>query len=52
MLKIEDQQIEFSKGFTDLHTLSYQRILGGNGYGLKDAKTSIEIVSQVRNMEL
>jgi UDP-N-acetyl-2-amino-2-deoxyglucuronate dehydrogenase len=52
VLKIEDQQIEFSKGFTDLHTLSYQRILGGNGYGLKDAKTSIEIVSQVRNMEL
>ena len=52
LLKIEDRQIEFSKGFTDLHTISYQRILEGNGYGLKDAKTSIEIVSQVRNMEL
>jgi len=52
LLKIEDRQIEFSKGFADLHTVSYQRILEGNGYGLKDAKTSIEIVSQVRNIEL
>lgn len=51
-LKIEGEEIEFSDGFTDLHTLSYKRILEGNGYGLKDAKTSIEIVSQVRNVEL
>ena len=47
-LKIENEEIEFSKGFTDLHTLSYQNILGGNGYGLKDAKNSIEVVSQIR----
>jgi UDP-N-acetyl-2-amino-2-deoxyglucuronate dehydrogenase len=51
-LKIEGEEIEFSDGFTDLHTISYKRILEGNGYGLKDAKTSIEIVSQVRNVEL
>ena len=51
-LKIEGEEIEFSDGFTDLHTMSYKRILEGNGYGLKDAKTSIEIVSQVRNVEL
>ena len=51
-LKIEGEEIEFSKGFTDLHKLSYQKILQGKGYGLKDAKTSIEIVSQVRNVEL
>ena len=48
-LKIENEEIEFSKGFTDLHTLSYQNILSGNGYGLKDAKNSIEVVSQIRN---
>ena len=41
-LKIENEEIEFSKGFTDLHTLSYQNILSGNGYGLKDAMNSIE----------
>ena len=47
-LKIENEEIEFSKGFTDLHTLSYQNILSGNGYGLKDAMNSIEVVSQIR----
>ena len=48
-LTIEGESIEFSKGFTDLHTVSYQKILDGFGYGLKDAKNSIEIVSQIRN---
>ncbi len=48
-LSIEGDSIEFSKGFTDLHTVSYQKILQGFGYGLKDAKNSIEIVSQIRN---
>ena len=48
-LSIEGENIEFSKGFTDLHTVSYQEILKGNGYGLSDAKNSIEIVSQIRS---
>tara|TARA_B100000767_G_scaffold267869_1_gene287207 strand:+ start:3537 stop:4433 length:897 start_codon:yes stop_codon:yes gene_type:complete len=48
-LKIEGEDIEFSKGFIDLHTLSYQSILDGKGYGLVDAKSSIEIVSQIRD---
>jgi UDP-N-acetyl-2-amino-2-deoxyglucuronate dehydrogenase len=48
-LTIEDKEIEFSKGFTDLHTVSYQKIIEGEGYGLKDARNSIEIVSQIRN---
>lgn len=50
-LTIEDKEIEFSKGFTDLHTVSYQKIIEGQGYGLIDAKNSIEIVSQIRNYE-
>ena len=50
-LIIEDKEIEFSKGFTDLHTVSYQKIIEGKGYGLIDAKNSIEIVSQIRNYE-
>lgn len=49
LLKIEGQEIEFSNGFTDLHTASYNNILEGNGYGLIDSKPSIEIVSQIRN---
>ena len=48
-LSIEGKDIEFSKGFTDLHTVSYQKILTGEGYGLADAKSSIEIVSEIRN---
>ena len=47
-LSIEGEDIEFSKGFTDLHTVSYQKILEGNGYGLADARNSIEIVSEIR----
>ena len=50
-LNIEGEEIEFSKGFTDLHTVSYEKILDGQGYGLSDAKSSIEIVSQIRNIK-
>ena len=38
--------------FKDLHTVSYQHILAGEGYGLKDAKNAIEIVSQIRNKKI
>ena len=48
-LTIAGEEIEFSKGFTDLHTVSYQKIIEGKGYGLLDAKNSIEIVSKIRN---
>lgn len=48
-LTIEGEEIEFSKGFTELHNLSYQKILKDKGYGLADAKNSIEIVSRIRN---
>ena len=48
-LMVGGQEIEFSDGFTDLHTDSYRSILAGTGYGLADARTSIEIVCQIRN---
>lgn len=48
-LAIEGDNIEFSDGFTDLHTTSYKKILQGKGYGLSDAKDSINIVSKIRN---
>jgi UDP-N-acetyl-2-amino-2-deoxyglucuronate dehydrogenase len=47
-LRMDNREIEFSDGFTDLHTLSYQEILKGNGFGLKDAKPSIELAHQIR----
>jgi UDP-N-acetyl-2-amino-2-deoxyglucuronate dehydrogenase len=48
-LSIDDQEFEFSDGFTDLHTVSYQQILAGKGYGLPDTKPSIHIVYEIRN---
>jgi UDP-N-acetyl-2-amino-2-deoxyglucuronate dehydrogenase len=48
-LAMEGKEIEFSEGFTDLHTLSYQEILKGNGFGLADARPSIELAHKIRN---
>jgi UDP-N-acetyl-2-amino-2-deoxyglucuronate dehydrogenase len=48
-LKMDGQEIEFSEGFTDLHTKSYEQILKGNGFTTKDVLTSIKIVSEIRN---
>lgn len=49
-ITIDNEELEFSSGFTDLHTESYQQILKGNGFGLKDSEKSIEIVHNIRNM--
>ena len=51
-IKIDGKEIEFSGGFTDLHTESYKRVLAGNGFGLDDVKASIEIVSDIRNAKI
>jgi UDP-N-acetyl-2-amino-2-deoxyglucuronate dehydrogenase len=48
-ITINGEELEFSEGFTDLHTVSYQEILAGRGYGLADVKPSIEMVFQIRN---
>jgi UDP-N-acetyl-2-amino-2-deoxyglucuronate dehydrogenase len=50
-ITVEGEEIEFSGGFTDLHTKSYEAILEGNGFGLLEAKTSIDIVHTIRNSE-
>ncbi|MBS1544528.1 MAG: Gfo/Idh/MocA family oxidoreductase [Bacteroidetes bacterium] len=49
-LKIEGEEIEFSEGFVDLHTMCYQRILEGKGFGIEDARQSIESVYSIRQM--
>lgn len=51
-LTMEGNEIEFSDGFTDLHTKSYQHILDGNGFGLNDARPSIQTVYEIRNQTL
>lgn len=41
-------EIEFSEGFTDLHTVSYQAVLDGKGYGIEDARHCVETVETIR----
>lgn len=48
----DGNEIEFSGGFTDLHTVSYQEILAGRGYGLDAAEFSIKTVSAIREAAL
>jgi UDP-N-acetyl-2-amino-2-deoxyglucuronate dehydrogenase len=50
-ITIEGEELEFSDGFTDLHTSSYQEILKGNGYGIEAARQAVEIVYEIRNSE-
>ena len=51
-ITIDDQELEFSAGFTDLHTKSYEQILKGKGFGLKDSEKSIHIVHDIRNLTI
>ena len=51
-ITVDGEEVEFSGGFTDLHTLSYQEILAGRGYGLEDVRASIEVVSAFRTAPL
>ena len=48
-ITVDGKELEFSDGFTDLHTRSYEEILSGNGFGLEENRVSIETVSDIRN---
>ena len=50
-ITVDGEEIEFSGGFTELHTRSYEEILKGNGFRLSEARKSIDIVSTIRNLE-
>lgn len=51
-IKIDDEELEFSSGFRDLHTVSYENILAGVGFGLMDAKPSIQLCHNIRKAQL
>lgn len=51
-IRIGDDELEFSGGFTDLHTQSYQRILQGEGYGIEENRAAIETVELIRTAPL
>ena len=51
-ITVDGQEIEFSGGFTDLHTRSYEEILAGRGFGLEENRVAIETVAHIRNATL
>ncbi len=48
---VDGNELEFSNGFTDLHSESYKQIIAGNGFGIEEARTSINIVHDIRKQE-
>src|SRR5574344_58677 len=48
-ITVDGNAFEFSNGFTELHTLSYQNILAGKGFRISEAKNCIQIVHNIRN---
>ena len=48
-ISIEGEELEFSTGFTELHTESYKNILSGNGFSIDDNRSAIAIVHDIRN---
>lgn len=50
-ITIDNNEVEFSEGFGDLHTESYKNILAGQGFGIRDVMTSVKIASGIRNAE-
>jgi len=47
-ITVDDEEIEFTDGFADLHTRVYQEILEGRGFGIDDAKASIDLCYRIR----
>ncbi len=51
-LTLDGEEFEFSEGFTDLHTEVYREILAGRGFGIADARPSVDLVHRLRHMDL
>ncbi len=47
-VNIDGEEINFSSGFTELHTRVYEEVLAGNGFGIEDARPSVELVYKIR----
>jgi UDP-N-acetyl-2-amino-2-deoxyglucuronate dehydrogenase len=51
-ITVDGKEIEFSEGFTDLHTKVYEETLAGRGFGIKDARPSVELTYKIRTTEI
>lgn len=47
VIKIDNEVLEFSEGFADLHTSSYKEILGGNGFRLEEVRSSLQLAGEI-----
>ena len=52
LIKYDGKELEFSKGFTDLHIKSYEEIIKGFGFSLLDARNSVDLASKIRNLDV
>ncbi|MCQ3935873.1 MAG: oxidoreductase [Chloroflexi bacterium] len=51
-ITVDGKEIEFSEGFTDLHTKVYEETLAGRGFGIRDARPSIELTYKIRAAQI
>lgn len=51
-ITIDEEELEFSSGFTDLHTASYEKILSGEGFGCEESRVAITTVHDIRNRKI
>jgi UDP-N-acetyl-2-amino-2-deoxyglucuronate dehydrogenase len=51
-ITMDGEEIDFTTGFTDLHTKVYERTLAGEGFGIQDARPSIALVHRIREAEV
>ena len=47
-ININGKDVEFSEGFTELHKLSYEKIINGEGFGLDDVEPTIKLIEKIR----
>jgi UDP-N-acetyl-2-amino-2-deoxyglucuronate dehydrogenase len=50
-MEVDGEEMEFSNGFTDLHTLSYESVLEDKGYGIADTAPAVQIAYDIRNAQ-
>jgi UDP-N-acetyl-2-amino-2-deoxyglucuronate dehydrogenase len=51
-ITVDGKEIEFSEGFGDLHTKVYEETMAGRGFGISDARPSIELTYAIRTAEI
>jgi UDP-N-acetyl-2-amino-2-deoxyglucuronate dehydrogenase len=47
-ITVDGEEVEFTEGFTDLHTRVYEEVLAGRGFGISDARPSVELAARIR----